>query len=74
MSTIAAPTSARPDVKGFYDPRTFSIQYVVSDPATKTCAIIDPVLDFDERSGSTATTSADAILTYFATEAAELLS
>ena len=64
MSTIAAPTSARPDVKGFYDPRTFSIQYVVSDPATKTCAIIDPVLDFDERSGSTATTSADAILTY----------
>ena len=54
MSTVTAPTSARPNVKGFYDPRTFSIQYVVSDPATKTCAVIDPVLDFDERSGSTA--------------------
>lgn len=64
MSTVAAPTSARPNVKGFYDPRTFSIQYVVSDPATKTCAIIDPVLDFDERSGSTATTSADALLAH----------
>lgn len=64
MSAVAAPTAARPNVKGFYDPRTFSIQYVVSDPATKTCAIIDPVLDFDERSGSTATTSADALLAH----------
>lgn len=56
----------RPDVKGFFDPRTFSIQYVVSDPATKTCAIIDPVLDFDEKSGAVATKSADAILAYIA--------
>ncbi len=54
--------SSHPHVKGFFDKRTFSIQYVVSDPATKTCAIIDPVLDFDEKSGSTATISADAIL------------
>jgi glyoxylase-like metal-dependent hydrolase (beta-lactamase superfamily II) len=55
-------STARADVKAFYDPRTFSVQYVVADPSTKTCAIIDPVLDFDEKSGSTATTSADAIL------------
>lgn len=27
MSAIAAPTAARPNVKGFFDPRTFSIQY-----------------------------------------------
>ncbi|PTM39446.1 bifunctional sulfur transferase/dioxygenase Blh [Bosea sp. 124] len=54
----------KPQVKGFYDPRTFSIQYVVTDPATKRCAIIDPVLDFDEKSGATATTQADAILAY----------
>ena len=39
-----------PDVAGFFDPRTFSVQYIVSDPATKQCAIIDPVLDFDEKS------------------------
>lgn len=56
--------SLRPQVKGFYDPRTFSIQYVVTDPATKRCAIVDPVLDFDEKSGATATTQADAILAY----------
>lgn len=54
----------KPQVKGFYDPRTFSIQYVVTDPATKRCAIVDPVLDFDEKSGATATTQADAILAY----------
>jgi glyoxylase-like metal-dependent hydrolase (beta-lactamase superfamily II) len=58
----------RPDIKVFYDPRTFSVQYVVSDPRTKACAIIDPVLDFDEKAGATATTSADAILAYVASE------
>ena len=52
------------DVKGFYEKRTGSIQYVVSDPITGRSAIIDPVLDFDERSGATATRSADMLLDY----------
>ena len=56
----------KPDVTGFYDPRTGSIQYVVADSATGKCAIIDPVLDFDEKSGSTATRNADAILDHIA--------
>ena len=56
--------SMRPEVKGFFDPRTWSVQYVVSDPTTSKCAIIDPVLDFDEKSGATATKNADAILDY----------
>jgi glyoxylase-like metal-dependent hydrolase (beta-lactamase superfamily II) len=51
-----------PIVKGFFDKRTFSVQYVVADPETRHCAIIDPVLDFDEKSGSTATWSADELL------------
>ena len=54
----------KPDVKAFYDSRTGSIQYVVSDPNTGRSAIIDPVLDFDERSGATATRSADMLLDY----------
>jgi glyoxylase-like metal-dependent hydrolase (beta-lactamase superfamily II) len=56
--------SARPLVKGFYEERSGSIQYVVTDPVTKCCAIIDPVLDYDEKSGSVATSCADAILAY----------
>lgn len=56
----------RPKVKGFFDSRTWSIQYVVSDPESRSCVIIDPVLDFDEKSGSTGTANADAILAYVA--------
>lgn len=54
----------KPDVTGFYDPRTFSIQYVVADPETRACAIVDPVFDFDEKSGATATFNADRILEF----------
>lgn len=53
-----------PEVAGFFEPRTFSVQYIVSDPATKQCAIIDPVLDYDEKSGATATHHADELLDY----------
>lgn len=67
MKTFALSSSTgagSPDVAGFFDPRTFSIQYVVSDPATGKCAIIDPVHDFDEKSGATATHHADELLAY----------
>ena len=57
-----------PDVKAFFHPATWSVQYVVTDPATRRCAIIDPVLDFDETSGATGTASADAILAYITAE------
>ncbi len=69
MKTFARSAStgkAMPDVSGFFDPRTFSIQYIVSDPVTQACAIIDPVLDFDEKSGATATHHADELLAYVA--------
>lgn len=58
----------RAHVEAFYEPGSGSTQYVVSDPATRRCAIIDPVLDFDEKSGSTGTASADAILAYVVRE------
>src|SRR3954464_3777706 len=53
-----------PDVAGFFEPRSGSIQYIVSDPETRRAAIIDPVLDFEPNSGATATRSADALLAY----------
>lgn len=59
---------ARPVVRGFYEPRSGSIQYVAACPATGSCAIIDPVLDYDEKSGATATRSADEILAYIEAE------
>lgn len=63
MKTFAN-SPGTPNVAGFFDPRTFSVQYVVSDPATRQCAIIDPVLDYDEKSGATATHCADELLDY----------
>ncbi|MGH6989650.1 MAG: hypothetical protein ACREE3_07120, partial [Stellaceae bacterium] len=52
-----------PDVTGFYEPDTGSIQYVVSCPRTKKSAIVDPVWDFDARHARTDLHSADEILT-----------
>jgi glyoxylase-like metal-dependent hydrolase (beta-lactamase superfamily II) len=54
----------RPDVKGFFDEPTNTVSYVVSDPATKACAVIDSVLDYDAAAGRTSTTSADAMIAY----------
>lgn len=64
--------SRKPEVTGFFDPRTWSIQYVVADPETGKCAIIDPVLDYDEKSGSTATHHADEILRFIADKGHEV--
>ncbi|MFN4288552.1 MAG: MBL fold metallo-hydrolase [Brevundimonas sp.] len=52
-----------PDVRGFFDPATHTITYLVSDPATAKAAIIDPVLDFEAASARTSTRSIDAVLT-----------
>ncbi len=62
MSTSLGRVRTKPHVTGFYDPATFSIQYVVADPAARSCAVIDPILDFDPKSGSTGTASADRLL------------
>jgi glyoxylase-like metal-dependent hydrolase (beta-lactamase superfamily II) len=52
-----------PKVRAFFDEPTFTVSYLVWDPATKRGAIIDSVLDFDQKSGRTGTHSAEAILT-----------
>ena len=58
--------TAAPVVKGFFDPETFTISYVVHDPGSAKAAIIDSVWDFDEASGRTSFESADAIAAYIA--------
>lgn len=57
-----------PLVKTFFDEPTFTFSYVVSDPETKRCAIIDSVLDFDYAAGKTDTASADKIVDYVKAE------
>lgn len=57
-----------PLVKTFFDEPTFTFSYVVSDPETKRCAIVDSVLDFDYAAGKTDTASADKIVDYVKAE------
>ena len=54
--------SSRPEIRAFFDEPTNTVSYLVADPATKRAAIIDPVLDYDHRTGKAATRSADTIL------------
>lgn len=58
------PNNSSPEVRGFFDPDTFTISYVVIDPATGKAAIIDSVLDYDPASGRTKTQSADRLIDY----------
>lgn len=53
-----------PEVQGFFDSQTNTISYVVTDPATKKCAIIDSVMDFEPHGGSVSFESANAIIDF----------
>jgi glyoxylase-like metal-dependent hydrolase (beta-lactamase superfamily II) len=59
---------AQANIRGFFDEPTFTITYLVSDPATKKAAIIDPVLDYEPGGGIADSRSIDAILDIARTE------
>jgi glyoxylase-like metal-dependent hydrolase (beta-lactamase superfamily II) len=54
----------KPEVATFFDAATFTASHVIVDPDNKRAAIVDSVLDFDEKSGRTSTDSADAIVDF----------
>ena len=59
--------SHKPEVISFFDEPTNTVTYILSDPETKSCAIIDSVLDYDASSGRTKTTSADEVIDFIKT-------
>lgn len=63
----------QPLVTGFFDTTTFTVSYVVQDPGSGACAIIDPVLDFDAAAGRTHTQSADRIIAHIRSKDLQLL-
>jgi glyoxylase-like metal-dependent hydrolase (beta-lactamase superfamily II) len=68
VSAALAKPAQRPVVKGFFDPATYTISYVVHDPATREAAVIDSVLDYRPNSGRTSHASADQIVAYVVSE------
>ena len=73
MSQAAANTEqVFPEVVPFFDPPTNTLSYVVRDPTSPHCVVIDPVLDLDYPSGSVRFTGADRIVDYIRTHGLEL--
>ncbi len=56
------PVTSRAQIKAFFDNDTFTVTYLIGDPATHAAAVIDPVLDFDPTSGRVSSRSADLVL------------
>ena len=54
----------KPNINAFFDPATWTISYVVYDDSTKNCAIIDPVLDYNPKSGCISTNSANQLIEF----------
>lgn len=53
-----------PEIREFFDEETNTYSYIVADPTSKQCAVIDSVLNYDPSSGSTSYNSADEIIAY----------
>ena len=62
----------KPGVKAFFDEATRTVTYVAGDPVGKVCAIIDPVLDFDQASGRTSTGPVDEVIEFIADNGLEV--
>ena len=56
--------TAKIETEGFFDPKTSTVSHVVWDRKSKRAAVIDPVLDYDFKSGQTSATSVDRLLAY----------
>ncbi len=66
MTTIPHPVdlSLKPEVTAFFDPQTNTVSYVVKDPQSNACAVIDSVMDIDYAAGRISYESADKIIAF----------
>ncbi|MFZ1468221.1 MAG: MBL fold metallo-hydrolase [Paracoccaceae bacterium] len=64
MSAPQIDMTIRPQVAAFFDPATNTISYVVKDPASTACAVVDSVMDIDYAAGRITHESADRIIAH----------
>ena len=62
MSGYPVNMNVVPEVSGFFDPATNTISYVVRDPESTSCAIIDSVMDIDYAAGRITYDHADTLI------------
>ncbi|MEO0977182.1 MAG: MBL fold metallo-hydrolase, partial [Pseudomonadota bacterium] len=71
-SNYPVDMNAKPDVKAFFDPATNTISYVVKDPSSTACAVVDSVMDIDYAAGRITYDNADEIIAYIEDNGLEL--
>ena len=64
MPTPDVDLSRKPDVTGFFDESSNTISYVLRDPDSTSCAVIDPVMEFDPAAGRLTFEGADTIIAH----------
>ena len=62
--SVKVDLTVKPEVKGFFDPATNTISYVVKDPTSNACAIVDSVMDIDYAAGRITYDHADELIAY----------
>jgi len=72
MSEQDTDNNVKPDVTAFFDPATNTISYVVRDPASPACAVIDSVMDMDYAAGRITYDHADAIIDHIRAQSLKL--
>lgn len=60
--SVKVDLSVKPEVQGFFDPATNTISYVVKDPGSNACAIVDSVMDIDYAAGRITYDHADELI------------
>ena len=63
-SNYPVDMAVKPDVTAFFDPATNTISYVVKDPASNACAVVDSVMDIDYAAGRITYDHADEIIAF----------
>ena len=72
MTDYPVNMDVKPEVSAFFDPATWTISYVVKDPASNKCAIVDSVMDIDYAAGRITYESADALIKHVEDNGLEL--
>ena len=62
----------KPLIESFFDPETWTFTYVVSSDSSSSCIVIDPVLNYDPKSGRTKTQSAEKVISFIKSRALKL--
>lgn len=72
MSAYPVNATIKPQVQAFFDPATNTISYVVKDPGSAACAVIDSVMDIDYAAGRISHENADRIIDFIRTHQLQL--